>query len=292
MAKNTGLPYELFVQQLQQYIINNENSLGIKQVLVEHNKTINDMHGNARQFDLYWEFEFAGNIYKTVIECKDYASPITIDKIDAFLGKTHDIPGLKLIYATKTGYQSGAKNKAQAHNIELLIIKEGEDQDWIDENGNHLIKKVQLDIEIIYPPVISRIIPTLDSQYIHDNNINIEILKNYLSHYQNVDIFIKYSLTNKSISFFNLAIDLPNRINNMQYGQGTYQEEADGLYLEIPKENFSLKMKKYKVHYELHKPQTSNLIWDFSKELLGVVQNITKKQKSMVFRDKILKRPL
>jgi hypothetical protein len=42
------------------------------------------------------EFDLGGYVYKTVIECKDYASTITVEKIDAFIGKTNDIPGLSL----------------------------------------------------------------------------------------------------------------------------------------------------------------------------------------------------
>lgn len=58
-----------------------------KNIEIERNKKIKDNYGIVREFDLYWEYELAGVIYKTIIECKDYASRVSIDKIDAFIGK-------------------------------------------------------------------------------------------------------------------------------------------------------------------------------------------------------------
>ncbi|CAM1021537.1 hypothetical protein LOS07_07055 [Proteus mirabilis] len=113
MKKNTGKEYEEFVGAIQQSLLNAEEMSHLKNILVEVNKKIEDRNGILRQFDVYWEFNYGGYDYKTVIECKDYTSTVTIDKIDAFIGKTQDIPGLRLIYATKTGYQSGTKKKSR-----------------------------------------------------------------------------------------------------------------------------------------------------------------------------------
>lgn len=289
MVKNTGLSYEIFVQKLQQSIINSENSLGIKQVLIEHNKIITDIHGNKRQFDLYWEFEFAGNIYKTIIECKDYSSPITIDKIDAFIGKTQDIQNITLIYATKTGYQSGAKKKAQAHNIRLLIVKEAEDQDWINNDGTPLINKIKLEITAITSPHIYTIQPTLDKTFIETKNINIDTMTQILSRQLNIDLYIRYATDNKIISFFDLANELPSRIKNMQYGKNSYEEEHPDFYLEVPAENFSVKMQKYKINYQFNEPRTSYSMIDISNQLLGIIKDVTNNNQFMIFRDGTIK---
>ena len=93
-----------------------------RNIVVERRKKIIDRSGNTREFDLYWEYELAGVTYKTVIECKDYATPISLEKIDALIGKIHDIPDLKPVFATKTGYQKGAKNKAESNGIELSLL--------------------------------------------------------------------------------------------------------------------------------------------------------------------------
>ena len=112
---------------------------------------------------MYWEFNLGGYDYKTVIECKDYASSVTIDKIDAFIGKAQDIPGLRLIYATKTGYQSGAQRKADQHKVDLLIIREGVDEDWTAPDGTPLIKIINLNIIAISPPNITSFSPFVDA---------------------------------------------------------------------------------------------------------------------------------
>ena len=127
---NNGREYEKFVAALHQALFDSEKWTELKNIKIEQNKKINDNFGIAREFDLYWEYEFAGITYKTVIECKDYASKVSIEKIDALLGKISDIPDLKPIFATKTGYQSGAKKKALSNKVELLIVREQNDSDW------------------------------------------------------------------------------------------------------------------------------------------------------------------
>jgi len=77
--KNTGKEYELFVRDVQQILLNIE---GRETITVEQNKVLYDRIGNPRQFDVYWEFKIGGYLYKTVIECKDYSSSISIEKIE------------------------------------------------------------------------------------------------------------------------------------------------------------------------------------------------------------------
>ena len=89
-----GKNYEIFVQNLQQALINAEEFMSQNNIEIERNKKITDNCGIDREFDLYWEYEVAGLTYKTVIECKDYASTISVEKIDALIGKTKDIPDL------------------------------------------------------------------------------------------------------------------------------------------------------------------------------------------------------
>lgn len=125
-------------------MIKAENIPSLRNINIEKNKKIKDRSGIDREFDVYWEFEIGGQTYQSVIECKDYSSPVSIEKIDAFIGKTNDIPGLKLIYATRTGYQNGAKIKAEQHNIKLLVIRNKQEQDWTDEDGNPYLKIIHI----------------------------------------------------------------------------------------------------------------------------------------------------
>jgi hypothetical protein len=100
----SGKEYEGFVAKLQQAILDSEEFTHQKNIKIEMNKIIIDKNGVEREFDLYWEYELGGFTYKTIIECKYYNSTISIDKIDALIGKIHDIPDLKAVFATKQGY--------------------------------------------------------------------------------------------------------------------------------------------------------------------------------------------
>ncbi|THA07606.1 hypothetical protein D3M78_09280, partial [Rodentibacter pneumotropicus] len=154
--KNTGKGYELFVRDVQQILLNIEGRETIK---VEQNKILYDRMHNPRQFDVYWEFRIGGHLYKNVIECKDYASPISIEKIDAFVTKISDIPGLKGIFATKIGYQQGAKKKAEFHNIGLFTIREPQNDDWTLDDGTPLVREIRISGTIQMPCKIISFIP-------------------------------------------------------------------------------------------------------------------------------------
>ena len=84
---NDGKQYEQFVALLHQALLDAENFTTQKNIEVQRNKKIVDSCGVEREFDLYWEYELAGITYKTVIECKDYSSRISLRKIDALIGK-------------------------------------------------------------------------------------------------------------------------------------------------------------------------------------------------------------
>ncbi|GAG14919.1 unnamed protein product, partial [marine sediment metagenome] len=139
-AKNTGKEYEAFVANLQQALLDSELLGGQKNIEIEQNKKLVDSCGIEREFDLYWEYELAGISYKTIIECRDYNSNISVNHIDGLIGKLSDIPDVKGIFATRKGYQSGAKTKAGQNKIDLLIVRKQNDQDWQDKDGNPYIK--------------------------------------------------------------------------------------------------------------------------------------------------------
>lgn len=286
MKKNTGKEYEEFVGAIQQSLINAEGMSHLKNIKVEVNKKIEDRNGILRQFDVYWEFNLGGYDYKTVIECKDYASSVTIDKIDAFIGKTQDIPGLRLIYATKTGYQSGAQRKADQHKVDLLIIREGVDEDWTAPDGTPLIKIINLNIIAISPPNITSFSPFVDASWLESQpELDIEKTNNKFSMTLNNEVFICNEVTGVRFSLYDLANSLTGKIPDMQYGEGTYSEELHNSYLESDDGDLRVKLRGYKLSYEYRKPAKVTSIIDYSKELLGIVQNYSSGDKQMVFRD-------
>ena len=74
------------------------------------------------QIDLYWEFSTAGILHRVAVECKDYNRNVSKERIAAFRAVLDDIGGIRGIYATKIGYQSGAKEFAKQHKIKAYLV--------------------------------------------------------------------------------------------------------------------------------------------------------------------------
>lgn len=290
MTKNTGKAYEEFVGAIQQSLINAEGMSHLKNINVEVNKKIEDRNGIVRQFDVYWEFALGGYEYKSVIECKDYASTITIDKIDAFIGKTLDIPGLRLIYATKTGYQSGTKKKAEQHKIDLLIVREAENEDWRAPDGTPLVKIINLNIVAISPPRINSFSPLVDACWLESQpELDVNVINERFNRTLNNAIFISNEINGERISLFDLADSLATKIPDIQYGKGTYNEELHDSYLESESGDLRIKLSGYNLEYQYNEPAIITSVIDYSTALLGIVHNYISGTKQMVFKDGMVK---
>ncbi|WP_370620442.1 restriction endonuclease [Pantoea ananatis] len=286
MPKNTGRDYEEFVGSIQQSIFNAEESTNIRNINVEVNKKIKDSSGITRQFDVYWEFRVGDYDYKTVIECKDYASSVTIEKIDAFIGKTQYIPGLRLIYATKTGYQNGAQIRAKQHNIELLIVRKMNDADWVADDGTPLVKIIKLNMIINTPPRITSFSPLVDAVWLQSQpNINVDEINKKFSSTVDAEIFITDENNKKSFSVYELANLLTNKIKNIKYGEGEFSEKLDNSYLETADESMRIKIGGYHLNYTYNEPMKVTSAIDYSEDILGIVQKYLSGDKKIIFKD-------
>lgn len=284
---NNGRDYETFVQKIQQALINSEEYLHQKNISIERNVKITDNCGIDREFDLYWEYELAGVTYKTVIECKDYASKISIDKIDSLIGKIRDIPDIKPIFATKTGYQSGAEQKAKHNKIELLIIREQIDDDWKDKDGNSLIKEIHINMLIQSPAHIKAFSPKLDKDWI-EQNTDIDSSKPISMDGLTNEIFIKDNIKNEQYSIFDLEQRLTN-IKENEYGDMSKVVEFNDGYISY--KDKMLKIDSYKVDYTISKPYSMPIVIDYAKELIGVIEYVSRETNTStaVFKDRIIK---
>lgn len=282
---NTGKEYEIFVASLQQALLNAENITTQKNIKVEVDKKITDNCGIDRQFDIYWEYELGGLTYKTVIECKDYASNVSVEKIDALIGKTRDIPDLKAVFASKKGYQSGAKTKAEQNKIDLLIVREQNDTDWTDEDGTPLIKKVCINMHLVMPAHIHKFEPVLDGEWIKANT-DIDTESPMSLSGLNNEIFIEDLIKDEKYSLHELASKLAP-LDGKEYGvfEKTVKFEEAFLY----HQDVKLKLVGYKIEYSVSKPINEPIEIDFSKELVGVVEYLQKGTKKSIFRDGIIK---
>ena len=274
-----GRDYEIFVQRLQQALLDSEEWTTQKNIEVQRNKKITDSCGNPREFDLYWEYELAGVTYKTVIECKDYASQISVDRIDALIGKIHDIPDLKPVFATKTGYQRGAQKKAKANGVDLLIVREQRADDWQDR-----IREINMQIHLDMPPRITHFRPIIDSKCLKRNtNLNPENILTMSG--LNNEMFIEDLVKSETYSLYDLA----HRLDSIsdEYGNLNHKESFEDAYL--ISNGLRLKMIAYEVEYVRPRPLESTINIDASKELIGVIEYLSKGSSTAIFRDKIVK---
>lgn len=135
-----GTAYEQFVQSVYQAII---DSSDVNTIKVQHNVVVEGRSGCSHQIDVYWEFEVAGKKYNTAIECKSYNTRVSIGKIRDFYGVLIDVPNLTGIFATKKGFQSGAKTYAEHYSIDLKEVREPSDDDW---EGR--VKNIELKVHV------------------------------------------------------------------------------------------------------------------------------------------------
>lgn len=119
--KNTGIPYERLVQGIFQVIHDQEE---VSTINVEQNKTL---QGKAvpHDVDVYWKFEKGGIVYETIVQAKDWQNPVKKGQLIEFKGVLDDLPGqVRGVFVTRTGYQKGAKDFAEAHKIILYELGE------------------------------------------------------------------------------------------------------------------------------------------------------------------------
>ncbi|WP_178114891.1 hypothetical protein, partial [Pseudomonas sp. FSL R10-0056] len=199
-------------------------------------------------------------------------------------------PGLRLIYATRTGYQIGAQTKANKHKIDLLIVREGSDEDWTAPDGTPLIKTISLNISSISPPRITSFSPGVDKSWLESQpGLDLEGIDQKLGMALNDEVFIANEATGSTISLHTLAGLLPVKFPGITYGKGVYSEDLNDSYLEYEGGGIRLKIKGYKLAYEYHEPVNVMSVIDYSKELLGIVQNYSSGDKKMVFREGMVK---
>jgi hypothetical protein len=82
---------------------------------------------NGRQFDVSIRFRRGLYDHLTVVECKDYETPVPVEKVEAFVTKSRDAQANVAVLASSSGFQSGARDVALRHNITLLHVAASED---------------------------------------------------------------------------------------------------------------------------------------------------------------------
>lgn len=278
---NNGRDYELFVRSLYEALMQSESVGGQHNITIEPNKKLTDRHGNVREFDLYWEYELAGVTYKTIVECKDYSRPVSVDKIDALIGKLIDFPDIKPLFATKIGYQSGAESKAKTSNIDLLVIREQNDTDWFDEDGSPLIKEIVQNIHVISPARITGFQPFLDGHWMEANGFAQDDF-NPNFNVPTDQIFIDDLKQGERYSLHDLQGKL-NPLDNASHGSFSKEEKLEDAYIEYNDKRY--KLHSFRVSYDIAPPISMTSTLDFGDHLIGVIEYLEKGTKKRIFKD-------
>lgn len=122
-----AIEYELLTQAIYRDILARE---GVSTANVQHNVSIAGRSGVEHQVDVYWEFKQAGITHRVLIECKNYASNLTLEKARNFFAVVHDVGNCVGIMVTKTGYQSGAAAFCKHYGLALKLLRKPTERDW------------------------------------------------------------------------------------------------------------------------------------------------------------------
>lgn len=122
-----SVEYELLTKAVYQAILRNEGEHNIE---VKHNTSIKGRSGVEHQVDVSWKFKKAGVEHHVLIECKNYATSLTLEKVRNFFAVQHDVGNCQAVMVTKTGYQSGVVDFAKFYGISLKLLRKPTKDDW------------------------------------------------------------------------------------------------------------------------------------------------------------------
>ena len=234
MSKNTGKPYDKLTQKIFSQIVN-QNS--VQNINVQHDITLPGKT-TSHQIDVYWEFEVGGLQYQTVIQAKDWKNKVKKEQMLAFKAILDDLPsGTKGVFVSKSGFQSGAIEVAQAHGIKIFELRKPTDSDWIG-------KMTELDVEIhLQKPYANNLALELDKQWVSDNSINIQALPLGKNFHQN------YEVINSNKVHVCFVWDIVKDFLNKAPEQETYCEKIfDDAFIAM-QDGCLVKIKRFSGHF-------------------------------------------
>ncbi len=203
--ENDNVEYELLAKEIYNSLLKAD---GIENIDVQHNIKLPGKSGCNHQIDVYWEFKLAGDVHKVAIECKNFSKEVSIAKVRDFFGVIYDIGNIKGIFASKKGFQSGAKKFAEYHGISLKEIRQPNEEDW---RGR--LKTMHVEINLM-PTKITSIHVELDYDWLINNSIitseeernKIKITTNKL----NAELYVYDENGNVIKNFLELEQELPH----------------------------------------------------------------------------------
>lgn len=123
---NTGKPYESLTEKVFSRLLEQDGiCANVERDVVLAGRS------TTHQIDVTFEFVAGPTRYRTIVQCKDWASTVKQEQVLAFHGVLADIPGQpRGIMVARSGFQAGARKVAAHHGIELYELREPRDEDW------------------------------------------------------------------------------------------------------------------------------------------------------------------
>lgn len=91
---------------------------------VSTNLLIQGKSGVKHEFDVYYEFQHLNIKHRIAIECKEWNTPVTKGEVGEFVAKLNDLNNISGVMVANSGYQSGARQFAEANGIQLMEEKD------------------------------------------------------------------------------------------------------------------------------------------------------------------------
>lgn len=146
---------------------------------------------NGRQFDVVVRFKVGALRYLVLIEVKNRKRRASAADIEAFVTKARDHRANKAVFVTAAGFQSGAKDVAQNHGIDLFTVSFDSDALSISPDAAVLIRRnpdappnMEVDFSIGEPEITARIIKT-EIVYADGSRANVPSEPSQMVYYMN-----------------------------------------------------------------------------------------------------------
>ena len=201
-------------------------------------------------------------------------SRVSIDRVDALIGKMADIPGIVPIMATRHKYQSGALQKAKSHNIELLVVREEDlDKDWKAPDGTPFIRTIIGRIVALQPLQITGFSVFIDEEVARRLNIKGGSLLA-----RNDQVYFGDDTTGKRCNLLELARELEKEVKGYNTEPKEFKRMLKAGYEEIG--GARIPIKGYSVKYVYPPPFIDN--FKLEPVVEAVFEYVTKGQKEIL----------
>lgn len=108
------------LESLIQYVYQTLSELSYSGIKVKNKFDVIGKSGTTHNIDVFYEFVLNGIIHRVIFECKNWNTKVSKEKVLTLKAILDDIPNSVGIMVSPKGFQSGAKQFAEYHGIELI----------------------------------------------------------------------------------------------------------------------------------------------------------------------------